>query len=306
MEIQFAPLQGYTDAAYRRIHNDIYPGGITCYYSPFIRIEKGDVRTRDIRDILPENNPSLKLIPQIIAKNDDEFKFLCDKIADIGYCEIDINMGCPFPLQTRKGRGAGLLPHPDMAASIFKCISSTPDISFSIKMRLGLSQNDEWTHLVDLINDTPLRQVTIHPRIGAQQYSGDIDRIAFDDFYERIKQPIVYNGDITTLEQISLITRKYPRLKGIMIGRGMLARPSLAQEYALGTEFSDIRQRSQLLRLHESLFQHYSSTLQGENQLLTKMKTFWEYLEPAIGRRTVKAIRKSSTISKYCAIVAMI
>ena len=299
MEIQFAPIQGYTDAAYRRIHNTIYPGSIACYYSPFIRIEKGDIRAKDVRDIALEQSNNIHLIPQIIANSPDEFNFLCDKIQAVGYNEIDVNVGCPFPLQTRKGRGAALLSNPEMFDNIMHCISQRKDIAFSIKMRLGLTHDDEWRLLIDSINNTPLRQVTIHPRIATQQYKGEINFPEFESFYSEISHPIVFNGDIKTLDDINNLAMKYPKLKGIMIGRGLLSRPCLAQEFQLNSTIDDNTLRQQVLTMHEALFAHYSAILQGQAQILTKIKTFWDYLEPLIGHKAAKAIHKSSTLPRY-------
>ena len=122
MHIHFAPLQGYTDDVYRRIHNELV-GGVHCYYTPFMRIEGGGVRAKDLRDIRPEWNQGVNVVSQIIANSRKEFDRLCDIIIENGYKRIDINMGCPFPLQTRHGRGCGLLQHPDIVAEIMQRVT---------------------------------------------------------------------------------------------------------------------------------------------------------------------------------------
>lgn len=301
MEIYFAPLQGYTQMAYRRIHAQIY-GGVDYYCSPFIRIEKGEVRSKDIKDIEKCNNEGINLIPQVIASDVSELKKTVDAVYCQGYRHIDVNMGCPFPLQTGKGRGAGLLPKEDEVKNILNAIASYEDISFSLKMRLGLVEVDECIKLLPYINNTPLKYVVIHPRVGRQQYKGCVDMSAFDRFYKECTHPIIYNGDITTIEDIERIKTQYPRLKGIMIGRGLLARPSLAMEYKTGTKLSDEEECKLLLKFHDSLFEHYSSVLQGDAHLLVKMKTFWDYISPeTIDKRILKTIKKSTSISKYSA-----
>ena len=133
-KIEFAPLQGYTDAIYRTIHNKVF-GGINCYYSPFIRLEKGEVRQKDIKDILPENNENINLVPQIIVNSNEEFLKLTESVCNLDYKRIDINMGCPFPLQTKKGRGAALLQNPKHLEDIVESINSINDIDFSMKMQ---------------------------------------------------------------------------------------------------------------------------------------------------------------------------
>ncbi len=303
-EIEFAPLQGYTDAAYRRFHHEIYGGCISHYYAPFVRLEKGEVRSKDFRDLLPENNAGISLVPQVIANSAEEFNALVDAIAPLGYTEIDINMGCPFPLQTARRRGAGLLPEIDAASAILHEAAKRQEISFSVKMRLGLKDKEDCLKLLPIINGTPLRQVTMHPRVGSQQYKGTTDKEIFRAFYESVNHPIVYNGDLTSAEEISEIMQEFPRLKGVMIGRGLLATPSLAMEWRQNEIFSEEKRLTMMLALHDRLWSHYAKILQGDAQILMKMKTFWDYAEPAIGHRCHKAIKKSSSLAKYTAAVA--
>ena len=131
-KIEFAPLQGYTDAIYRTIHNKVF-GGINCYYSPFIRLEKGEVRQKDIKDILPENNENINLVPQIIVNSNEEFLKLTESVSNLGYKRIDINMGCPFPLQTKKGRGAAILQNTKHLEDIVE--TSQDSIADSLKVK---------------------------------------------------------------------------------------------------------------------------------------------------------------------------
>ena len=195
--IHFAPLQGYTDDTYRRIHHQLI-GEIDTYYTPFIRMEGGGVRSKDMRDIRPEFNVGVPIVPQIIVKSMKEFDYLTATVEEKGYKRIDINMGCPFPMQAKHGRGAGLLAHLDVVEKIAKAISEKPHLNFSVKMRLGWEAKDEWRPVLNILNDTPLQQITLHPRIGTQQYKGEVSMEAFEEFYGLCKHPLVYNGDVTT------------------------------------------------------------------------------------------------------------
>ena len=235
MPIHFAPLQGYTDDVYRRIHHERI-GGIETYYTPFLRMEGGGVRTKDMRDIRPAFNEGVPVVPQIIMKSMKEFDYLVGIVEEKGYKRIDLNMGCPFPMQAKHGRGSGLLAHTDIVEEICKAIQAKPELEFSVKMRLGWENADEWRAILPMLNDTPLTQITLHPRIGTQQYKGSVDMEAFREFYELCKHPLLYNGDVTTLAQITELEQNYPDLAGIRIGRGLLARPSLAAEYAACAE----------------------------------------------------------------------
>lgn len=297
-KIEFAPLQGYTDAIYRTIHNKVF-GGINCYYSPFIRLEKGEVRQKDIKDILPENNENINLVPQIIVNSNEEFLKLTELVCNLGYKRIDINMGCPFPLQTKKGRGAALLQNTNHLEDIVESINSINDIDFSIKMRLGMDSAEDAKGALEIINKAKLHHLTIHPRIAKQQYKGEIDYQTFDYIYQNCLHPIIYNGDILSQEDIYNIINIYPKIEGIMIGRGLLAKPYLAMELNKTIRLSVSERLSMIMKLHDAIYDHYSSVMQGEHQLLLKMKTFWEYLDEEIGKKPYKAIKKSVNIKKY-------
>ena len=257
--IHFAPLQGYTDDVFRRLHHELM-GGIAYYYTPFVRMEGGGVRSKDMRDIRPEFNEGVPVVPQIIVKSMKEFDYLVGIVEEKGYTRIDLNMGCPFPMQAKHGRGSGLLAHVDIVEEMAKAISDKKELSFSVKMRLGWEDKNEWCPVLNLLNDTPLHQIAIHPRIGTQQYKGTVDMEAFREFAALCKHPLVYNGDVTTLAQIQKLKAEFPQLAGIMIGRGLLARPSLAAEYATGMELPWEKRRNQLHEFHDRLKAHIEPT----------------------------------------------
>lgn len=233
LPIHFAPLQGYTDYVYRGVHHAV-AGGVACYYTPFVRLEKdGTLRNKDLRDVLPENNKEVPVVPQIIAADRDEFCRLSDLLQQQGWQRLDFNMGCPFPMQTHAGRGSGLLPHPDRVAEIVAEMKARPEVHYSLKMRSGLEHSDEALALLPLLNEAPLVHIALHARVGVQQYKGVPDREgAFSQFYEQCRLPLLYNGDIVAVEQIEDLERRFPRLAGVMIGRGLLAHPTLAADYA--------------------------------------------------------------------------
>ena len=298
MPIHFAPLQGYTDDAYRRIHHQLI-GGICTYYTPFVRMEAGSVRSKDMRDIRPEFNEGVPVVPQIILKSMKEFEYLVGIVEEKGYTRIDLNLGCPFPMQAKHGRGSGLLAHTDIIADMAQSIASKKHLQFSVKMRLGWEDADEWRPVLDILNETPLQQITLHPRIGTQQYKGALDMQAFEACYQACKHPLVYNGDITSVADIHRIEQAYPQLAGIMIGRGLLARPSLAIEYASGKEQTWEERRDTLLEMHSQLQAHYEPILNSEAQLHNKLRTFWEYMENELGRKPYKKIMKSGNLRNY-------
>lgn len=298
MILYAAPLQGFTEAAWRNIHSEIFRG-IDCYITPFIRIEKGTIRNKDVRDIEKKNNRVEHLIPQLIASSPEEFVPLVEYIVSEGYNEIDINMGCSFALQVRKCHGAGLLPHPDKIDALMKATEKFPDVSFSVKMRLGWESKEEWHNVLHILNNARLSHITLHPRLGCEQYREAADRDEFARFYEECRHPLVYNGDLASLEQMNSIAARFPHLKGMMIGRGLLANPALAMEYKEQREFSHGEKASLLANFHQKFYDAMSPRLQGNTQQLSKFKPYWEYLLPDMEKRDKKAILKASSTEKY-------
>lgn len=305
LPIHFAPLQGYTDAIYRQAHARIF-GGIASYYTPFVRIEHGDFRRKDVRELEAENNRGVVLTPQLIASTPETILHILSLFIEKGYQEVDINLGCPFPTLAKRHNGAGLLPYPDeVKALLGAALEAHPDIRFSVKMRLGWEDAAECMALLPLLNSLPLSHITMHPRLGKQQYKGEVDLEAFQRFYAECEKPLVYNGDLLTLDDIERIESRFPRLAGLMIGRGLLANPALAIEYQQGEPLSPQAMMEKIRLLHADVFSQYGNLLEGgEQQLLTKMRTFWEYLLPDGDRKAKKVIHKTSKLSNYQAAVS--
>lgn len=292
--IAFAPLQGYTDAIYRRAHHEC-AGGVDEYYTPFVRIEKGEVRRKDLRDTDPAANKGVPTVPQVIAKDGDELARLCDALQGQGWNRIDLNMGCPFPMQVKAGRGSGLLQHPDKVEEIQKEMQRRPEVIFSVKMRLGQESEEEGLRVMPIINEMPLVHITLHPRLGKQQYKGMADREAFVRFMEACAHPIVYNGDICVwpLSHTDTLLLSHPKLKGVMVGRGLLARP-----WMLG----DKEPAKVLHDMHSIIYRYATEHLCGDSQILAHLHAFWEYID--IPHKQKKAIMKATTLPRYREAVA--
>ena len=300
MNIFAAPLQGYTEEIYRHTHADIYPDGPDCWFTPFIRMEHGAPRARDMRRLASPLNSNHNLVPQIIFRDEAEWGTLVDAIvSSTPFRHIDMNLGCPFVPQVRKGRGAGFIPHHDRLRAIADKIAAMPGLTFSIKMRPGIERSDEWEVIAPIINDMPLSHVTIHPRVAVMQYDGMPDLSVISRAFDIISHPIIYNGDITTPAMIDEVTSRFPCLAGIMIGRGLLARPSLVTEWRIGREWNPAERMDAILQMHDAVATHCENTLSGESQILAKLKPFWDYLLPSLDKRTAKAIKKSTTLAAY-------
>lgn len=297
--IHFAPLQGYTEMPYRNAHARHF-GGIDTYHTPFVRLERQTIRSRDRFDISAAGNAGMPVIPQLIGNSLEQVRPILDLFRQEGYSRAELNLGCSFPMITGKKQGAGILAHPDLVAGLLQVVQAYPDIHFSVKMRLGQTSSEECMNLLPLLNDTDLTCITLHPRIGKQQYKGETDLEAFAAFAKECRHPLLYNGDITTVDDIQRITAQFPDLAGIMIGRGLLANPALAWEYQHETTMSPEEKKKRILAMHQEVFQRYEERIEGgEAQLITKMKPFWEYLEPLIGHKPWKQIKKATKRSAY-------
>lgn len=303
--IYIAPVQGHTDAAWRHYHHASY-GGENPYFTPFIRCEHSELRKQDLRDYTSELNGGIDLEPQVIFRDMAELEILLDSLSKHGAERVNLNMGCPFPLQTGKGRGAGFLAKMKEIEKLPATLAKFPGVSYSVKMRLGYENPEEWRNVLPTLNSLDLRHIDVHPRVAKQQYGGELNLEQFGKLLAASRNPIVFNGDIKTPEDISLVIDRFPEIEGIMTARGVLGRPSLAKEAEEGREWSREERIEKMLSFHRALLHHYSETLCGEAQILSKIKPFWEYAEEEIGRKAWKAIKKAGNIAKYHSAVAMI
>lgn len=235
-------MQGLTELLFRRVYEECFPGAIRLAVTPFLSLThnlhnllEGEQMTSTLhhylRDVLPEaNEGSIPITPQILGKEPDEFVALGNKLYDMGYEEVNWNIGCPMRNITGKHRGSGILPYPDEMRAVFDGVLPKLKPKLSVKMRIGLRQKEEIMALVPVLNDYPLASVTIHPRLGRQQYTGVPDIETFRRVLPLIKHPVIYNGDIVTAEDIRHIKKTCPTVADVMVGRGILYRPTLPLE----------------------------------------------------------------------------
>ena len=299
MEIYFAPLQGFTDFVFRNSHAK-YFSGVDKYFTPFLRVEKGEVRKKDRTDLISSKNKEI-IIPQIIANCKDDVVILVQFIENQGFNNCDLNFGCPFPLQTKHFYGAGIWDKPQKVEEVLSALKQFPQMSFSLKMRLGNTSVSQTLDLIDVINSADLQFVTVHPRLAAQMYDGEINFSAFEVLYEKIQTPVVYNGDLKTVSDIDNISKKYPKLKAVMIGRGLIANPFLAENF-VNKNFDFDKHR--FLLFHDLLIDNYLQLYNNsEFMVLDKMKTFWTY--SFRDKKLLKKIKKAKSLQEYNSFAVM-
>lgn len=300
MNLFLAPIQGMTIAYYRNLFAKII-GGIDVYYAPFIATADMDkVNPILLKDILVENNDSgVKVIPQILSNNGTEFKLFSDVIADMGYKEINWNIGCPFPMVTRKKRGSGILPYPDMVRDVLDIVCAN-SYTITVKMRLGLNNAEEGMKIIEVLNDYPLGGVIIHARTGKQMYTGNVDLSWFESLASACKHEITYNGDIFTYNDFLLISSRFPNINNFMLGRGALSDPFLPSTIK-GKIFPIDSKMCMLKEFHDAIFSYYKNILSGERHLCDKMKEFWRYLSAHTDRdgKLLKKIKKCHNSTDY-------
>ena len=269
-------MQGLTEVLFRRVYEECFPGAIPLAVAPFIALTRNlrfSTDNAQIRDVLPENNVgSIPVIPQLLGKEPDEFVLLADHLADLGYTEVNWNMGCPMRAVTAKHRGCGLMPHPDEVRTILDTVIPRLRCRLSVKVRLGLKEKEEIFAMVPVLNDYPLTSVTVHPRLGRQQYTGVPDLDTFGEVLPLLKHPVIYNGDICTPADIHHIRERFPQVADIMVGRGILYNPTLPiSEDSLPN--SDITKHF-IRRLMEDIH----ATLPTQESVIRKTKEYWSLL----------------------------
>ena len=226
-------MQGLTELLFRRVYEQCFPRVFDLAVSPFLSLTHGNLADawKKIDDVLPEpNKGSIPVVPQILGKEPEEFVALANRLFEIGYEEVNWNIGCPVRRVAAKHRGSGILPYPHEVRCILEQVVPRLQGKLSVKMRLGLRSPDEIFDLVPVLNDFPLASVTIHPRTGKQQYGGQVDLDTFGRVLPLIRHHVIYNGDIHTLADYRRIRARFPQIKDFMLGRGVLYNPCLPLE----------------------------------------------------------------------------
>ncbi len=278
MKIYLAPLQSYTGVEFRRAWGHHFTG-IDVAVSPFIPLT-GSLKfgSKHLRDVLPEMNKCLPVIPQVLGNDPQQFVFLASVLQELGYETVNWNLGCPKKSVARKKRGSGLLPYPDELRKILDEIVPRLPVALSVKTRLGYHSPGEFDELIRVFNDYPLESLMIHPRIGIQMYEGDMHLNVLDETVKAIKTNIVFSGDIFDLRSFEKLKKRFPVINDWMIGRGILTNPMLPEWIKTGRyENDETRIRQTLQGFHASLLDELLERFSGSRPVLNKLKGFWAY-----------------------------
>ncbi len=274
--IYLAPMQGLTHLPFRKAFASVFPHSIDYAVSPFLSLTHGTVSAdcKKLKEVLPENNSqALPLIPQILGNEADLFVEMANVLYDLGYEEINWNLGCPMPRVSKKRRGSGLLCHPDEIDRFLEFVLPKIQPQLSIKMRLGYHCPDEIEALIPILNKSKLTNVIMHPRIGMQLYEGDLHWQQFRWFMSEIQHPVVFNGNIFTIENDVFLQTNFPQIKDVMLGRGLLYNIFLADELRGNSE----KDFSLFFRFEENLLSEIGEIASTEGGVLNRMKEYWFY-----------------------------
>ena len=305
VKIYFAPLEGITGYIYRNAFYEFFGQGIDKYFTPFIAAAHGgDMKTRSLRDVLPENNRRLPIVPQILTNHAKDFTALRKQLNALGYGEVNLNLGCPYRTVVSKGKGAGFLARKEeleaFLEEIFrKCVEGE---EISVKTRLGMERSEEFEEILSIYNQFPIKELIIHPRVQKEFYDGKPDRMVFAQALSGSVNPVCYNGDIFTKEDYIQVKAEFPQLNSVMMGRGFLVNSGLLQEI-----LQDIKMtKEDFTAFHDRLYEDYHELMGEDKNTLFKMKelwNYWQYLFDVQGEagkeKYLKKIRKAKTGAEY-------
>ena len=303
MIIEMAPMEGITNYLYRQIYQE-YFGGIDRFYTPFLSPNQHDsFQSKEWKEIDPNNNAGLRVIPQILTKNPDHFLWAAKVCYDKGYPEVNYNLGCPSGTVVAKGKGAGTLRDVEELDRILDKVFASCPAKVSIKTRIGLQDPEEFEKILKVYQRYPLERLIIHPRVQKEFYKGSVHLESFALAYERLSCPLVFNGNLFSPEDIQRVLSLFPHLEGVMLGRGLLSRPSLAEEIHGVDATKKGLTMGRFYAFHQALVERNKEVLSGDHQVLHRMKEFWPYwyIQFTNGEKYWKKVRKARYLSDYLA-----
>ena len=297
MNFYFAPMEGLTGYIYRNAHHAFF-NNIDKYFSPFIIANQSEsFKTKELNDILPENNEGLVLVPQLLTNNAKDFIHTSKKMKQMGYNEINLNLGCPSGTVVSKHRGSGFLSKRDELDAFLDEIFTSSITKISVKTRIGKDQPEEFYDLIEIFNKYPIEELIIHPRIQKDFYKNKPNMNIFKEALILSKNPVCYNGDIVTVEDYKNFSADFPSVGTLMLGRGLLANPGLISDINNNIKLD----KNTLKDFHDKIYEDYKRVLFGDRNVLFKMKELWFYMISVFSdnAKYVKKIKKSERLYDY-------
>ena len=299
MRYYFAPMEGLTDSVYRRLHHK-YFGGVDRYYMPFLSPTMHQTLTgKEDRELPMADSVDFVAVPQVLTKVPEDFLWAANVCHDRGYEEVNLNVGCPSGTVVAKGKGAGMLADADALDRFLDAIFKGSPLPISVKTRLGLTDPEEFPALLDVFNRYPIRELTIHSRVRKQFYQGDVDMDMFRHAVAHSKNPLCYNGDLFSRQDVDKITAEFPQVEAVMLGRGLVSDPGML---CSGTDVRVLEQ------FHDALLEEYLILFGGSRNAMFRLKENWSYLLPRFenSEKLAKRLRKATDLAEYRTIASEI
>ena len=297
MEYYFAPMEGVTGALYRRIHHKYFPG-VDAYYMPFLTPTRDRVFTpRDLRETAPEHNQGFRAVPQLLTRDSGDFCWAANALFDMGYDEVNLNLGCPSGTVVAKGKGAGLLSDLSALEELLDGIFAGARGPVSVKTRLGLESPEEFGPLLELLSRYPISLLIVHPRVRKDFYKEPVRRKEFALAHRDYPSPLCYNGGLFTPEDCEALLGEFPRVQSLMLGQGLLRNPALIRQ-AKGGPPPTVEE---LRAFHDELYHSYLEAFRSGRNTIFHMKELWSYLGPLFegSEKLLKQIRKAQDTAHY-------
>ncbi len=302
MLLYVAPMEGITDHVFRSVHYRYFPGADK-YFTPFFSpTNDGRFTGRSLRDLDPKLNEGLPIVPQLLTKHSADFLWAAKALADMGYPEINLNLGCPSGTVVAKGKGSGLLDHLEGLKALLDGIFDYPlGAEVSVKTRLGRKDPEEFPRLLELFNDYPISELTIHCRVRDDLYRRPAQPQAFALALRESKNPVCYNGDLADAETFKAFQAQFPQTPAAMLGRGVVADPALLRRIQGGVPAD----RGTLKGYTDELFETYCSVFGHARSALNRMKEIWTYQLCLFdgAEKYEKKLRKTTEPAEYRALV---
>ena len=303
MRFYLAPMEGITTYIYRNAYYKYY-GNMDAYYTPFVANRK--LKSKELKDVLPENNQAQPVIPQILTNRADVFLEIAGQLRDMGYREVNLNLGCPSATVTAKQRGAGFLAEPKELEAFLDTVFEKCPIDISIKTRIGVESYFEWEDLLAMYQRFPIKELIIHARLLIDYYNGEPNLEAFRMAQQMLSCPLCYNGEIRDADSYKHLLKECPDTQAVMLGRGAIANPLLAGSLRSLDENANITTDDVTFpAFHDQLLADYQEVMSGEQPVLYKMKELWTYwsMQYPMDKKLLKKIRKTQKIAEYKSIV---
>ena len=293
MKYYFAPMEGLTDRIYRDIHARFFPG-LDRYYTPFFSpTMHHSLTSKEARELPMAEETPVCTIPQILTKSAEDFLWMANLCAERGYTEVNLNAGCPSGTVTAKGKGAGMLANTEELDHFLEQVFTSSPLPVSVKTRIGVQSSEEWPAILEVYNRYPIKELTVHSRVRKAFYAGTVEEDCFRYAVEHSKNPLCYNGDLNTKEDIDRVQKDYPEVEAVMIGRGLIARPDM-----LSTDKADSQK---LISFYDALLEAYLIAFGGSRNAMFRLKEHWHYLLPcfADSEKLGKKLRKTTDLQEY-------